>query len=267
MERHKIISVLNRKGGVSKTTSSINLASWLSIYGKMKVLYIDGDTQNTIVNCLNIDKSATNGTIYDLLSKEQVKTEDIIYHDENIHFDVIISDENLSNIDLVMANMYEREKQLLYKLENIKNMYDFIIIDCSPSLSLCTINILVATDYILVPLLSDFLSLTATKTLNDDINKIKERLNPNIEVLGYFLSFFDNRRLNDRNIYEALQQQYGDKALKSVIRESVKVKESAMFKKNIFDYDTTHSSNGYIDYYNLCIEIWLKLGGRINEKK
>ena len=158
----------------------------------------------------------------------------------------------------------DRERQLLYKIESIKKDYDYIIIDCSPSLNLATINSLVASDYILIPVQADYLSIRGTAKVLESIYKVKERMNPKLDILGVFITMYDNRKTNDKNIYESIQKQFKDKAFNTFVRENVRLKESPIEKKSIFEYD--RNCNGYIDYYNLMIEVWKRLGGQVNEK-
>lgn len=265
MEINKIISIVNQKGGVGKTTTALNMASWLSIFPKRKVLLIDMDGQANLTACINIDFSKIKGASYDLLTDDDIKAEDIIYKNESLLFDVIVSDERLNNIDLVLNGVMDRERQLLYKLENIKDLYDYIIIDCSPSLNLATINSLVATNYIMIPVQADYLSIRGTAKLLESINKVKERINPTLDILGVFITMYDNRKINDKNIYETIQEQFQEKAFNTYIRENVRLKESPIEKKSIFEYDK--SCNGYFDYYNLMVEVWKRLGGIANDNK
>lgn len=264
MERNKVISIVNQKGGVGKTTTALNMASWLSIYAKSKVLLIDTDGQANLTACVNIDKNKIKGSTYDLLTNDNIKAEDIIYKDNSILFDMIISDERLNNIDLILNGVLARERQLSRKLESVISKYDYIIIDCSPSLNLATINALVTSDYILIPVQADYLSIRGTAKLLESINKVKEQLNPKLDVLGVFVTMYDNRKINDKNIYETIQEQFKKKAFNTFIRENVRLKESPIEKKSIYEYDK--NCNGFIDYYNLMIEIWKRLGGQVNDK-
>lgn len=265
MEVHKVIAIVNQKGGVGKTTTALNMASWLSLYTKCKILLIDNDGQANLTACVNIDNQKVKGSTYDLLTNDNIKVEDIIYKDESLLFDMIVSDERLNNIDLILNGIMDRERQLLYKLESVIQQYDYIIIDCSPSLNLATINSLVASDYILIPVQADYLSIRGTAKLLDSINKVKVRMNPKLDILGVFITMYDNRKINDKNIYETIQEQFKEKAFNTFIRENVRLKESPIERKSIFEYD--RSCNGFIDYYNLMIEIWKRLGGQVNDKQ
>lgn len=264
MEKNKVISIVNAKGGVGKTTTALNMGAWLSLYPKSKVLLLDLDGQCNLSACVNIDYSKVKGSTYDLLINDNVKVEDIIYKD-NPTFDIIVSDERLNDIDLDLNAKYDRERLLSYKLKSIIKEYDYIIIDCSPSLNRATINALVVSDYVLIPVQSDYLSIRGTAKLLDSINTVKEHMNPKLDILGTFVTMFDSRKINDKNIYETIQEQFKDKAFNTVIRENVRIKESPIEKKSIFEYD--RNCNGFFDYYNLMIEIWKKLGGQVNEKQ
>ena len=264
MESNRIISIVNQKGGVGKTTTALNVSSWLSLYGKKKILLIDLDGQSNLTACVDVKEDKIKGTTFDLLVNENVKVEDVIYKSDNLLFDFIVADDRLNNIDLTLNGYLDRERQLLYKLESVVNQYDFIIIDCSPSLNLGTINSLVASDYILIPVQADFLSIRGTANLISSIDKVKQRMNPKLDILGVFITMYDNRKLNDKNIYEAIQTQFNEKAFNTFIRENVRIKESPMAKKSIFEYD--RNCNGFVDYYNLCLEIWERLGGKVNGK-
>lgn len=264
MEKNKIIAIVNQKGGVGKTTTALNMAAWLSIYTKAKVLLIDNDGQANLTACVNIDHTKIKGSTYDLLTNNNIKADDIIYKDNSLLFDILVSDERLNNIDLILNGIMDRERQLRYKLEAIRNNYDYIIIDSSPSLNLATINSLVASDYILIPVQADYLSIRGTAKLLESINKVKERMNPTLDILGVFITMYDNRKINDKNIYETIQEQFKEKAFNTFIRENVRLKESPIEKKSIFEYD--RNCNGFADYYSLMIEIWKRLGGKVNDK-
>ncbi len=263
MEKNKVLTICNQKGGVGKTTTALNMGAWLSIFAKVKVLLIDIDGQANLTACTSIDNSKISGTSFDLLTNDNIKAEDVIYKGNDL-FDIIISDERLNNIDLILNGVMDRERQLLYKIESIVKDYDYIIIDCSPSLNLATINSLVASDYVLIPVQSDYLSIRGTAKLLDSINKIRERMNPKLDILGVFITMYDNRKINDKNIYFTIKEQFKDKAFDTFIRENVRLKESPIEKKSIFEYDK--NCNGYVDYYNLFIEVWKRLGGKVNEK-
>lgn len=263
LQKHKIISIVNQKGGVGKTTTALNMAAWLSLFTNAKILLIDMDGQANLTACVNIDKSKINGTSFDLLVNEDIKAENVIYKNKNLLFDMIVADDKLNNIDIVLNNYIAREMQLLEKLEEVKNNYDYIIIDCSPSLNLATINSLAATDYVMIPVQADFLSVRGTAKLLESIERIKNRLNTKLDILGVFITMYDNRKLNDKEIYDTIQEQFKEKAFKTCIRENVKLKESPIEQKSIFEYDK--ASNGYYDYYSLMIEVWKRLGGNVSE--
>lgn len=264
LQTNKIISIVNQKGGVGKTTTALNMGAWFSLYPRKKILMIDMDGQSNLSACVNVDYSKIKGTSFDLLTDDNIQAEDIIYKDKSLLFDIIVSDEKLNNIDLYLNSVMDRERQLIYKLDKIKSQYDYIILDCSPSLNLATINSLVATDFILIPVQSSLLSLRGTAKLLESINKVKERINPSLDILGVFITMYDNRKINDRNIYENIHNNFKEKALNTCIRENVRLKESPVEKKSIFEYDRT--CNGFYDYYNLMLEIWKRLGGQVNEK-
>lgn len=266
MERNKIISVVNQKGGVGKTTTALNMSAWFSMFAKCKVLVIDGDGQANLTACMDIDFSKVKGTLYDLLTNDDLPIQDIIYHDEKLLCDVIVADERLNDIDIVLSTAFDRERLLSYKLEEIRENYDYIIIDCSPSFNLTTYNALVASDYLLVPVQSDFLAVRGTANMVDNIkSKVQKRLNPKLQVLGYFLTMYDNRITTDKSIKDLLHEQFQEKAFEVCIRENSKVKDSPMAQKSIFEYDRT--SNGFLDYYNLMIEVWQRLGGNVNNER
>lgn len=266
MERNKIISVVNAKGGVGKTTTALNMGAWLSMFAKCKVLLIDGDGQANLTACMDIDFSKIKNTLYDLLINEDLPIQEAIYHDDKLLCDIIIADERLNEIDLKLSATFDRERILSYKLNEIKQNYDYIIIDCSPSFNLTTYNSLVASDFLLVPVQSDFLAVRGTSNMIDNIkSKVHKRLNPNLEVLGYFLTMYDSRITTDKSIKDLLKEQFKEKAFDTSIRENSKIKDSPMVQKSIFEYDKY--SNGFYDYYNLMLEVWKRLGGQVNERK
>lgn len=264
MLRNQIISLVNNKGGVGRTTTALNLGAWLSQMAKCKILLIDGDGQGNLSGSLNIPQQKRKG-LFDLLTDDDLTAEEIIYRDSNLPFDIILADSRLDSIDMAIMNSYDRERLLSYKLEPIKQYYDYIIIDSSPVMNQATKNILVASDFVLIPVQSDYLSVRGTSSLKKTIEEIQKRLNPNLKILGCFLTMYDNRINTDRTIYEAIQEQFGELTFETRIRENSKIKEAPMFKKNIFEYD--RFSNGSIDYNNLFLEVWVRLGGKVNNGK
>lgn len=249
----KVIALVNQKGGVSKTVSTINIGGGLARKGK-KVLLIDFDSQGSMSLACGIQSYKQKSTIYEVLKGDCSIKEAIVHCN---HFDVVPSDLRLAKTDGEIANEPGREQFLKEAIEPIKNDYDFILIDCSPSLGILTNNALTSCDFVLIPTISDFLPMIGISQLFMTISTIQRRLNPKIKVLGIFVSMYDSRANITKEIEGMLQKQFAQFMLQSKIRKNVALSEATTIGKDIFEYDS--NSNGAIDYSNLVDEILEKL--------
>ncbi|HCX21960.1 MAG: hypothetical protein CMB80_19580 [Flammeovirgaceae bacterium] len=244
-----IVSVVNQKGGTGKTTSTINLAKALELHGK-RILLIDMDPQGSLTYSLgvvDIDKS-----IADVLYGDADLLEVIV---EREGMDVIPASISLADVELSLVDVEDREYRLKYLLEKVDG-YDFVIIDCPPSLSLLTINALAVSKYVIVPMLMEVLSLQGLDLISETLQKIKQSVNPELSVLGILPVMVDRRRKLSSEVYEHINSNYDFRMFETQIRPNVRASEAPSFGQSVISYAPT--SNSANDYMELCEEI-LKL--------
>lgn len=247
-----IISIFNQKGGVGKTTTSINLSYALAEFGK-KVLIIDVDPQANVSKCTDLKNMSINLT--SVLNDTQYTLRDALYTVGTV--DVIPSNLELADLEITLGNEFGREffiKNLIDEV-NIKNEYDYIIFDCSPNVGLINVNALTASDRIIVPIYPDTLSTEGLGSLNKIVNKIKERgINKNLDYMGILFTRVDNRSTQHKNVmkdYEKYKTSFN--IFDTYIRANIKLQEANDNQQSIISYDI--KCNGYIDYMNLAKEV------------
>ena len=241
-----IISLLNHKGGVGKTTSAINIGAGLVELGK-KVLLIDLDPQANLTLSLGIPRQRV--TIYECLRGES-EPEPFTVRD---NLDVITSSLDLSGAEMELINEAGREYILREMFEPMLEVYDYIIIDCPPSLGLLTLNALTSSRFVVIPLQTEFLALQGLAKIKQVIDKVKFRLNKNLEIGGVVATMYDSRRILNRDVVETIHKYFGDKVFKTYIRDTVALAEAPAQRKDIFMYQP--KSAGATDYMSLCHEI------------
>ncbi len=260
----KVMAVVNQKGGVGKTTTSINLASALSVMSK-KVLIIDLDPQGNSSSGLGIEQKNRKITIYQLLinlnSIEEAITPTILPN-----LDIIPSNTNLAAAEVELATFKKREYILSNLLKLIDTLYDYIIIDCPPSLNLLTINALVAAHTVLIPMQCDFYSLEGLSHLLKTINSIKQQLNPQIKITGILFTMYDKRSRLTEEVEQDVRSHLGDLVFNTTIPRNIKLSEAPSHGKPGVIYD--HKCPGSLAYMQLTREILNKaiLQELINEK-
>lgn len=245
-----IISLLNHKGGVGKTTSTINIGAGLVELGK-KVLLIDLDPQANLTLSLGIPRQRV--TIYEALRGESEPEPYTVR--ENL--DVITSSLDLSGAEMELINEAGREYILREMFEPLTEIYDYIIIDCPPSLGLLTLNALTSSQYVIIPLQTEFLALQGLAKIKQVIDKVKFRLNKNLEIGGVVATMYDARRILNRDVVETIHKYFGDKVFNTYIRDTVALAEAPAQRKDIFSYQP--KSVGAKDYMNLCHEILARM--------
>jgi chromosome partitioning protein len=241
-----IISLLNHKGGVGKTTSAINIGAGLVELGK-KVLLVDLDPQANLTLSLGIPRQRV--TIYEALRGES-EPEPYTVRD---NLDVITSSLDLSGAEMELINEAGREYILREMFEPLTEIYDYIIIDCPPSLGLLTLNALTSCRFVIIPLQTEFLALQGLAKIKQVIDKVKFRLNKNLEIGGVVATMYDSRRILNRDVVDTIHKYFGDKVFKTYIRDTVALAEAPAQRKDIFMYQP--KSVGAKDYMSLCHEI------------
>lgn len=247
----KIIALANQKGGVGKTTTTINLAASLAALEK-KVLVVDADPQANASSGLGIDIKKVNKTIYECLIGSTSAKEAIV-RTEIDRLDVIPSHINLVGAELEMLNVENREKQLAAVLTPLKSDYDYILIDCSPSLGLITVNALTAADSIIIPVQCEYFALEGISKLLNTIKIIKSKLNPALEIEGFLLTMYDARLRLANQIYEEVKNHFQELVFTTVIQRNIKLSESQSFAQPVLVYDA--ASKGAINHMQLAQEL------------
>lgn len=247
----KIISVANQKGGVGKTTTAVNLASCLAEQGK-KVLIVDADPQGNATTGLGIEKETLSGTVYDILVNG-MEAKEVIAKTKYFDLDIIASDMSLSGAEIELVGISKREFQLKEALGKVKDSYDFIIIDCPPSLGLVTINSLTATDTVLIPIQCEYYALEGVMQLTNTINLVKKALNPEIDIEGVVMTMFDGRTNLSIQVVDEVKKVFGKKVYRSVIPRNVRLSEAPSFGEPINVFDRT--ATGAVAYTLLAKEV------------
>jgi chromosome partitioning protein len=231
----KIISIANQKGGVGKTTTAINLCASLALSG-VKVLIVDIDPQSNATSGLGFPTNSMEGSVYELLTGVTPPAECISGTDVNNLF-IIKSNINLVGIEIELVSMPNREYVLKDRLEKIKEYFDFIFIDCPPSLSLITLNALVASDSVLIPVQSEYYALEGLTLLLNTIKMVKSRLNSSLDIEGYLLTMFDQRLRLSNQVAAEMEKYFRDKLYSVKVMRNVKISESPSYGKPVVVYD------------------------------
>lgn len=245
----KTIAFTNQKGGVGKTTSTINIGAGLSMQGK-QVLLIDLDPQANLTYSLRTNSQRLDKTIYGVLKGRIDPNEAIINHNG---FDILPSSIDLSGAEMEFANEPARETLLRNSLQKLHKPYDYILVDCPPNLGLLTLNAFTAVKEVFIVQQSEYLALHGLSKLMDVIRIVKERLNPDIELSGIICTLYDGRKNLNNEVVDHIKDYFGNKVFKTVIRDNVALAEAPSHHKTIFEYDP--QSNGAEDYLALAKEI------------
>lgn len=244
----KTIAFTNQKGGVGKTTTTINVGAGLCLQGK-KVLLIDMDPQANLTYSLRAHSQRIETSIYDVLKGKVAPEEALINHNG---FDILPSSIDLSSAELEFANEPARETLLKHSLKGL-NGYDYVLIDCPPNLGLLTLNALTAVNEVFIVLQSEYLALHGLSKLMDVIKVVQERLNPGIELSGIICTLFDSRKNLNKEVVGHIKDYFGTKVFNTMIRDNVALAEAPSHHKTIFEYDP--ESYGAKDYMALSKEI------------
>lgn len=246
-----ILSVVNQKGGVGKTTTSVNVSAYLAKMGK-KTLLIDADPQGNATSGIGMEKNDLERTIYDVvINGEDIN--DVIVSANRKNLFICPANIDLAGAEIEMVNLFSRETVLKKAFQKIKGDYDFVIIDCPPSLGLLTVNALTASDGVVVPIQAEYYALEGLSQLLNTINKVKKHLNPSLEIFGVVVTMFDSRTQLANQVASEVRQYFGEKLFKSIIPRNVRLSEAPSHGLSISEYDKR--SKGADAYEYLSKEI------------
>lgn len=247
----KIIAIANQKGGVGKTTTCINLAASMAAI-KRKVLVIDLDPQGNATMASGVDKYQLEATAYDLLV-DNMPFDDVVCRETAGHYDLIAGNADVTAAEIKLMEVFARELRLKNALATVRDNYDFIFIDCPPSLNLLTINAMAAADSVLVPMQCEYFALEGLTALMDTIDKLVAVVNENLKIEGLLRTMYDPRNRLSNDVSEQLKKHFGDKVYRTVIPRNVRLAEAPSHGKPAM----------YYDKYSAGAKAYLALAGEI----
>ncbi|OFY95630.1 MAG: chromosome partitioning protein ParA [Bacteroidetes bacterium RIFCSPLOWO2_12_FULL_31_6] len=252
----KIIAISNQKGGVGKTTTAINLAAGLGVL-EYKVLLVDADPQANCTSGVGFDPRNIKKSIYECIINE-IEPAEAILHTDSPNLDILPAHIDLVGAEIELINLPNREKMMRASLAKVKDLYDFIIIDCSPSLGLITINSLTAADSVIIPVQCEYFALEGLGKLLNTIKIVQARLNPDLDIEGLLLTMFDVRLRLSNQVVEEVKMHFQTMMFDTIIQRNTTLGEAPSFGQTIIMHDA--SCKGAINYLNLAREILQKNG-------
>ena len=251
----KTIAIFNQKGGVGKTTTNINLAACLALKGK-KVVVLDIDPQGNTTSGIGIAKKGLEKTTYEILVDDQMNPEEAIINTSVKNLYIIPASVQLAGAEIELVKLEGREKRLKKAIDAIKDKYDYIFIDCPPSLGLLTINSLTAVDSVLIPIQCEFYALEGVSQLMSTIELVKKSLNPELKIQGVILSMFDGRTNLSIQVVEEVKKYFREKVYTTVIPRNVRLAEAPSYGMPITEYDPRSTgAQAYMDFAEEFLEL------------